>query len=441
MSRSTARRSRRPRVAAFAIAALTAAGLFGGLAVPASAATAAPAASAAPAAASAAPVTLGVHDSAINKCISDENSARKSTAGWSTTLNVTLTGAAKKAARNSFNTGSWKSLGVSTARYLVPWDIAYHHAPSAADNHDLLLKEECLDQWLIGARNHKVSPEIDLDADLSYKPNGKIVAPAVGTYTAAAKAFITKYSDAGNLHGRARVRIIASWNEPDLLAKPSRRVYVPGGGRPMADPCRNEARTCGPVLAARMWQAVQANCKQCSTVIAGDFSSLGGIRGREKGYLGDYRRALGKSPAKVWALHPYSDIMKFESKWHEVKKNKKYVCVQKKGQPNLSKSLVGEFANDLKNSSATQIWLTEVSAFQYRTQSGKNRPCWTPAVQARAASYALSTLPRAASKPGDPPVTREYYFNFRSLNNTNNRWSLILDNGKVQPVLRTLAKH
>src|SRR5205823_10142811 len=156
--------------------------------------------------------------------------------------------------------------------------------------------------------------------------------------------------------------------------------------------------TCGPILAAHIWRAVQASCTRCtlpghgpgSGVIAGDFSSLGGIRGPEAGssgalhgsYLDTYRRNLGGRRPLVWGLHPYSDISAFEK-----------ADAAHQPLPPLSRTLVGAFARDLDAvgyHQHTQIWLDEISGFQYHSMNGTAEPGWTPQVQAAAGQYLLT---------------------------------------------------
>jgi hypothetical protein len=172
-------------------------------------------------------------------------------------------------------------------------------------------------------------PEIAFKPDPNYRsPNGAFVgAPDIHTYRLAIDAFTNEYSNPASTQGMARVQIISPWGEPDDPAK----IFMPKGGHELSDPnCHGSpnVNTCGPILAAHMWQAVRASCKRCnllgkgpgSGVIAGDFSSLGGIQGKEAGpgghwqgsYLDVYRKNLGKNRPLVWALHPYSDIMHSE---------------------------------------------------------------------------------------------------------------------------------
>jgi len=219
----------------------------------------------------------------------------------------------------------------------------------------------------------------------------------------------------------------------------------------LSDPnCHGSAdvNACGPMLAAHMWQAVRSSCSQCnlagkgpgSGVIAGDFSSLGGIRAQEAGpgnglrgsYLDTYSQNLGGNRPVVWGLHPYTDIMAFEK-----------ADAAHQSPPPLSSTLVGKFARDLSTvgyHQHTQIWLDEISAFQYYNQSGSHRPGWTPAVQAAAGQYLLTELPKAAGVATEPTVTRAYYLNFQASDSINSRWALVLNGGLTpQPIYTTFV--
>jgi hypothetical protein len=306
----------------------------------------------------------------------------------------------------------------------------------------------------VGAR-----PEIAFKPDPNYRsPNGAFVgAPDIHTYRLAMDAFTSKYSNPASTSGMARVQIISPWGEPDLPVSGKNRIFMPKGGHEFADPnCHGSpnVNTCGPILAAHMWQAVRASCVQCSLlgegpgsgVIAGDFSSLGGIHAQEAGpgrtwrgsYLDIYRQNLGGNRPLVWGLHPYTDIMAFEK-----------ADAAHRPPPALSSTLVGEFACDLSTvgyHENTQIWLNEISAFQYYNMKGAPKKSWTPKVQAAAGHYLLTGLPRAVGGAAEPTVTRAYYLNFQATdaiaNPTNNaRWALVLKGGlKVQRIYYTFVK-
>jgi hypothetical protein len=403
-----------------------------------------PVAPRAAAAVPAAVITLGIHDGAINDCDKD---------GTQTTP---PTRAELAAATSSFRSKYWRALKVHTVRFSPPWDVAYHHDKSARANAELSVIQACLNAWLVGAARAGASVEIAFKPDSNFKsPNGVFVGvPDIATYTAAIEAFVAEYSTPASTGRRARVRIIVPWGEPDFGGSGKNRIFMPAGGHLFADPnCHgsNTDLTCGPILAAHMWVAVHAACgatctlqergqKPGSGVIAGDFSGLGGLLGPEAGpggkgkvpgtYLDVYRKHLDGWRPVVWALHPYGDIMNFEDAYAA-------------GQPAPSSPLTGFFARALDlvgYHQHTQIWLDEISAFQYHSLGGTYEPTWTPAVQAAAGWYLLTQLPRAADSPREPTVTRAYYLNFQAADQTNSRWALILRGGtRPQPIYYTFV--
>jgi hypothetical protein len=384
-------------------------------------------------------ITLGIHDGAINQCDDNGNQTTPPTA------------AELAAATSSLTSKYWSALKVFTVRFSPPWDIAYHHDGPAdsTGNKELAVIQACFNAWLAGVRKVNARPEIAFKPDPHYRsPDGALVgAPDIHTYRLAINAFTAEYSNPASTNGMARVQIISPWGEPDDPAA----IAMPDGGHMLSDPnCHGlpDVNTCGPILAAHMWQAVRASCTRCnllgkgpgSGVIAGDFSSLGGIRGPEAGpkgllrgsYLDVYRQNLGGNRPLVWALHPYSDIMAFEK-----------AEAAHQPAPPLSGTLVGEFTRDLSAvgyHQHTQIWFDEISAFQYHNQSGAYRPGWTPAVQAAAGQYLLTELPKAAEGATEPTVTRAYYLNFQASDPINSRWALVLNGGLTpQPIYNTFV--
>ncbi len=384
-------------------------------------------------------ITLGIHDGAINRCDQNEQQTAPPSAQE------------LAAATSSLTSPYWGPLNVKTVRFSPPWDIAYHHdrgGASSTANRELATAQTCLDAWLRGVQNAHATPEIAFKPDPNYRsPNGAFVgAPDIHTYRLAIDAFTSEYSNPATTNGMARVRIISPWGEPDLPIK----IFMPKGGHALADPnCHGSPKvnTCGPILAAHMWHAVHASCKVCtlqeqpsvSGVIAGDFSSLGGIRGPEGGpgglagsYLDTYRQNLSGNRPAVWGLHPYSDISAFE----------KADVAHRPVPPN---TLVRAFARDLSTvgyHKKTQIWLNEISAFQYHAMNGTPEPTWTPNVQAAAGHYLLAGLPATAGAPNGPLVTRAYYLNFQAAttDQTNSRWALVLNDGtKPQPIYHTFV--
>jgi len=403
----------RHRCALLAVVTMTAAGLSGVVTGPASAAT------------PASPITLGIHDGAINLC----------DRGGSQITSPTANDLAM--ATSSFTSKYWSPLKSFTVRFSPTWDIAYHHdgAANSTANRQLAVTQACLNEWLKGAAKVHARPEI------AFKPDPNYRSPDVHTYRLAIDAFTRQYSNPANTHGMARVQIIAPWGEPDFRASGSNRIFMPKGGHEFGDPsCHGSpnVNTCGPILAAHMWRAVRSSCQQCnllgkgpgSGVIAGDFSSLGGIEGEAAkpgapyrslagSYLDTYRKNLGRNRPLVWALHPYQDIQTFE------KNDSAHRPV-----PALSSTLVAAFARDLSQAGyhqGTQIWLNEISAFQGRNMSGDARPGWTQKVQAAAGHYLITGLPKAAGGANEPTVTRAYYLNFQGETDPNTRWALVLN--------------
>ena len=421
------------------VAAVTAACVAGASAVamPSSAAVHAPAAR------PALVITLGIHDGAVNLC--DKN-------GTQTTA---PTGTELAAAVSSFTNRYWKALKVFTVRFSPPWDIAYHHDKTPAANEELAVIQDCFNAWLAGVAQTGARPEVAFKPDPNFKsPDGRFVGvPDIQTYRTAVDAFISEYSDAADTDGRARVQIISPWGEPDFSGTGNSRIFMSAGGHLFADPnCHGSgtAKTCGPMLAASMWQVVHADCAQCtlpgqtagSGVIAGDFTSAGGLEtGSGKGltstYLYVYAKHLGGNRPVVWALHPYTDIENFEA-----------ADAVGNPAPALSGTLVGRFARDLDTigyHQHTQIWLNEISAFQYYNMKG-HYTGWNPKVQAAAGRYLLTELPQAAGGAGEPTVTRAYYLNFqaaggpRDTSDANTRWALVLNGGNdPQQIYYTFA--
>src|SRR5690349_8682977 len=147
------------------------------------------------------PITLGIHDGAVNQC--DQN-------GKQTTP---PTAAELAAATSSFTNRYWPALRVSTVRFSPPWDIAYHHDGPAGStaNRELAVTQACFDAWLAGAQRAGLQPEIAFKSDPNvHSPNGRFRGvPNIQTYRAAINAFTSRYSNPANTGARARVQIIA----------------------------------------------------------------------------------------------------------------------------------------------------------------------------------------------------------------------------------------
>jgi hypothetical protein len=376
--------------------------------------------------AAAPPVVVGVQDSAINGC----------DAGGAATSNPNYARAA-----SSMVDPNWNGLHVNTARFSPPWDIAFHHDGDVRADRALAVAQACFNYWLAVAAAHHVQPQIAFKPDANFEnthtgpvANRHILVPSIATYRKAMDAFIATYTNCtafggtattcklpplprgfppypAGTGGMARVRLISPWGEPNFRSagtigfdKLPQVFVMPTGGNDFGDAnCRGvfTAAACGPVLAAQMWVAVHNRCPGC-TVVAGDFSSLGGLEtdGGGVSYLDTYARHLNGLRPPVWGLHPYSDVSAFE-----------HFLVGQEGPAPLPRTLVGRFATALRAlgyRNHTDIWLNEVSTF-FIPQNG-----WTREVQRRAAVYLLDELTRAGGRttPGQPVVTRITYFRY-----------------------------
>lgn len=410
-----------------------------------------------------APVTVGVHDGAVNGC--DENETR-------TTAPVDYAKAA-----SSLTDQHWAGLHVHTVRFSAPWDIAYHHDANQRANDALVVEQLCLNYWLAEAAHLHAQPEIAFKPDYNYLTgDGRhIRVPDIGAYRAAMDRFTALYSNCtafggtagacalppvpsgftpypAGTGGMARVRIVAPWGEPNFAGGGSsgfaglpQQFAMPKGRNTFDDPnCHNSFTpdTCGPVLAAQMWLAVDHRCRDNCTVIAGDFSSSGGLetRGAPASYLTTYAAYLknltGARHAyrpSVWAVHPYSDVSAIENYDGHVPGARR---------PGLAGTLVGRFTGALHRlgyGSRTEVWLNEISTFYREGLSSAVHPQWTRTVQADAARYLLTELVRAGGRtaPGEPVVTRLYYLRYQDGPGFP-RWALVVG-GTPQPAYTVFA--
>lgn len=387
----------------------------------------------APARAVSTPV-VGIHDSSIRDCDGGEA--------------YTGTKPNYRASAAAVNNQYWSALHVGTIRVSVPWDLAYHDRTSPAGK-SLEVEQVCFNYWLAAAAAHHLTPEVAFKPDYNYlDPTGKkIRVPDIRTYEAAMNAFTAVYStctavggtastcnlptvdqQAGwaaypaGTSGMARVTTIAPWGEPNFqstdkagFARLPQRFVMPQGGSTFDDPhCNAPATeaTCGPVLAAQMWVAVQHRCPSC-TVIAGDFSSTAGLETRygSAPYLDTYNRYLKDLHGgntiyhpNTWALHPYTDVSSYE-----------YNTLTHQQITALPQTLIGTFATALHHrgySTNTHIWLDEVSAFAI--DMFHNHQHYTDQLQAQAATNLITHLTHAggASTPGEPVVTQLYYLRY-----------------------------
>jgi hypothetical protein len=170
-------------------------------------------------------------------------------------------------------------LGITTTRFVVPWDIVTRRA----DRADLA----AFRAWLRAAQAANVSPLISFGADFT-NPAANYV-PTVSRYRSAVNAFLKAFP---------QLTTFTAWNEPDF-------VY------------RSLARN--PGLAANYFNALFELCHHCA-VLAGDVylptaaavprssyaSFFNGVAPLGP-WLRAYIRGLHHRPAG-WALHDYTEV-------------------------------------------------------------------------------------------------------------------------------------
>ncbi len=128
-----------------------------------------------------------------------------------------------------FSSPLFQNLKISTARYVIPWDVVTRKA----DSSDLV----AFRAWLAAAQADHVSPLISFGADYT-NPAANYV-PSVGQYETAVKAFLKDFP---------QIKTYTAWNEPDFSYRTLAR---------------------NPGLAANYFNALYTLCKGC-TVLAGD---------------------------------------------------------------------------------------------------------------------------------------------------------------------------
>lgn len=172
-----------------------------------------------------------------------------------------------------FSDPHFSSLGIKTARDVVPWDIVTRRA----DRGDLAVFRG----WLSAADAAGVTPLISFGAD--YRNPAANYVPTVGQYKSAVKAFLRAFP---------KIRTYTAWNEPDFSYRKLARE---------------------PGLAANYFNALYEMCHGC-TVLAGDVylpatgtafidHSVATLRP----WLSAYVKGLHHRPAG-WALHDYTEV-------------------------------------------------------------------------------------------------------------------------------------
>ena len=361
---------------------------------------------------------------------------------------------------------NWTDLNVHYLRVAVPWDVAYHHdhlvrvtekrktgktqTYRVDPNQILELDQKCLDYWLADVNRANIEralrhlpliePQVQFRPDPNHLGTGRnadhVMVPSIGTYRTAMQSFTDIYScgtsgspsatctlpaviptPPGGTRQMTRVSTITPWGEPDFNSDKGDRnkltgaingqYFMPQGTRRFGDAnCTQGVNTCGPVLAAQMWVAVDHRCHNC-TVIAGTFGSS---QHKDDQYLPVYAHNLGGLHPRVWAIDDYTDIdLKFE---HPCLINKEKSCLA----PDPTGTLLWDFSKQLASlhyGSDTRVWLGEISVFETDTITFPGEH-YGPGIQRQAADYLLKDLakPGAYTKPGWPSVQRLYYMRY-----------------------------
>ncbi len=195
-------------------------------------------------------------------------------------------GAAKTRARaaNSYLTGigdeqlemftdaNWKQLHTKIARYIAPYDAAVHADDMAKARRWIKLAEENHQQVLLSFYHSQHSPTR---------------LPSVATYQHDVAKFVKAFP---------RVRQYQSWDESNRGNIPH-YISSPSGG-----------------ASARYYQALIRVCKGC-TVLGLDVLDAANISPTLR-YISEFKSEIGRLRTvmpRIWGLHNYSDINRFES--------------------------------------------------------------------------------------------------------------------------------
>ena len=149
-------------------------------------------------------------------------------------------------------------LGMRTARIVVPWNVM-----------DVDHERERVRAWLERARALGVDPVVAFGR--TWDENGHRTLPGLARYRWAFRRFREAHPD---------VTAFIPWNEPNHPKQPTWK-------RPRA--------------AARLYNAMRAECRRCR-IVAGDMLDTPGMTR----YTERYKRALRGRP-RIWGLHNYGD--------------------------------------------------------------------------------------------------------------------------------------
>ena len=230
---------------------------------------------------------------------------------------------------STFTDPSWAGLNVTTARAVVPYDVALTRPAAGTPAGDARMN---FDAWITNAAQAGVRPLVAFQTSLG--PSA--AAPSPARYGRAMRAFLRTYPS---------VRLLAPWNEPNF-----RSASTP-------NPLIHD-----PALAASYYTVLRSTCPGC-TVVAGE---LAGIPGDP--YLRRYQRALGATRPSVWGVHAHTDANQFQD------------------GSDTSAPATSFFVHALGGRwSRSKIWIDEVGAY-FRDENGK---VWGDQSQQQTVSFIL----------------------------------------------------
>ncbi len=310
----------------------------------------------------------------------------------------------------------WAGLKVKQARTLTPWNIA-----TRSDG-----TRQAFDAWLAAVRQRGIEPYVTFwqgYAGDTPCPRDVCRAPTAADYASKIDAFVRAYPD---------VKLIGAWNEPnyddqtpDSNGNPPRIYRTPDNKHRLSNascPKWQTTDNCGPLTTASYWGSLNAACAATGcTAIAGEFTGNydAGRFSSNRDYVPAYQSFLRGLRPKVWTIHPYGDVNRYE---------KRVVTGQR--DPTLA-PITRAFADQLRGSwsSASEIWLSAIGAY-WRGGSipGDAKRAERDALQRRATEFILRipTIPQLGGE-----VTRLYLYNVQ--NRPNGSKLSNQDRGLVAP--------
>jgi hypothetical protein len=197
---------------------------------------------------------------------------------------------------SAFTSPLWRGLGVIRVRVIVPYDIALR--PTADP------RRRSFEDWLAKAEAVAASTNIGLARVPERGRPGYGRAPDERTYRTAFRAFVAAYGP--------RADVIGPWNEPNFRPGDGSRPRLPGGRYFLDDPdggcgaAKPRAAHCGPRMAAYYYRWAAADCPRCQ-LAAGEFAGT-----QSSNYIQKYKRHLGAQRPKIWAVHNYADVIRYQ---------------------------------------------------------------------------------------------------------------------------------